>query len=621
MKHLIPKFLVLFVLSSCFSVLFAQNDIVARSSEVLSNNYLGEQHQSFQKESPKVIYKTLLSKQKVSKQRAGSEMFTLTWDVPGHCSDMYVFAAPSADYQQSGVKLPANATINVIPVPEPGYIVEKVLYNGKDTEVVEGMIGRLWTFKLTEDTQITVVMKELESHVINYTQQLKDGEVGVYKYEKGDFVRVNPGEKVYTGTEIGVIVTPDLKTNVLAIKVNGQNLELKPVTDGGVEVLAYTEMGNEDLNFEVVISEPVKKVRKYAVTFNTPEHTEMYVYQGALKTPLKSGEEVREGRYVRFYLAPEAGYNIHKILINGEVTYPEPVKNTSLKLVEFKVSGETNVEFTVKEGLPKQYSVDYKNFYDDGVVAVVELLANNKERLIHPGDLVLPGSNLVFIMTPDPTASVKVAKFNGEPVTVEDAYDPEHKEAKQYFTVMPEKNVNFEVEFNPQTTKSPSFNLSFASSDIERGEVLVMDILTGVFLEDNVAYKSNRPLALLVFPRGDNVIKQILFNDTPKEFRVGEDGTCAIRFKLTEDTKISVLFDFMESAEQVSNSNDDVLIVSMDGLIRIDSQNTGAALHVFAMNGMCVYNGILDTTSKTIDVQPGVYVVRLGDKTYKVLVK
>ena len=169
------------------------------------------------------------------------------------------------------------------------------------------------TWKVTQNATISAVFTP-----ITRTVTINAGTGGTLSLKKADGSPVASGDKVQQGTELNITVMPDYDYCLASLQLDGVDFT------SGKYIL-----GKEDVTFSATFAEVGNE---YPLTVEQTVNGVVRLYK-ADGTAIPSGTAMKDGETFKVMALPNAGYELDKLLIDGEEVDPD--------------SGETNI-FTGK---------------------------------------------------------------------------------------------------------------------------------------------------------------------------------------------------------------------------------------------------------------------------------
>ena len=243
----------------------------------------------------------------------------------------------------SGSTVKEGTILTIEATPYQHYKLDSIRVNGKRSDKLSIMVE--------ENTRIEAFFGK-EKHSVTYVQS-----VGGTLTVKDGGQKVSSGSTVEYGTVLTIEATPDQHYKLDSIRVNGKLLDKLSIT---VE---------ENTRIEAFFGK-----KKYTVKYNNPYGGKLYVIKGT--DIVTSGEGVEYGTELTVKTAPDAGFKLKSLTLNGQ-TIPDNYK--------FAISEPVTIEvvFTsVGTGLDETSAAAGIVVYPNPVVDILRIATDTPIRTI-----------------------------------------------------------------------------------------------------------------------------------------------------------------------------------------------------------------------------------------------
>ena len=243
----------------------------------------------------------------------------------------------------SGSTVKEGTILTIEATPYQHYKLDSIRVNGKRSDKLSIMVE--------ENTRIEAFFGK-EKHSVTYVQS-----VGGTLTVKDGGQKVSSGSTVEYGTVLTIEATPDQHYKLDSIRVNGKLLDKLSIT---VE---------ENTRIEAFFGK-----EKYTVKYNNPYGGKLYVIKGT--DIVTSGEGVEYGTELTVKTAPDAGFKLKSLTLNGQ-TIPDNYK--------FAISEPVTIEvvFTsVGTGLDETSAAAGIVVYPNPVVDILRIATDTPIRTI-----------------------------------------------------------------------------------------------------------------------------------------------------------------------------------------------------------------------------------------------
>ena len=242
--------------------------------------------------------------------QAQTEQCTITIDSVEHATIMvYYSSASSPRVVKSGESVDKNTTLSIKVTPEDGYEVTNYIVNGEEKPTTSNSVNEV---KVEGDMTISAKVVQANSCTVTITQPKEGGTLRVMNMKT--FQLLKSGDKVDSGTQIMMAVTPDKGYVIEYWLIDGKDIE--PSKN------AYI------VNKDVTISVKLKaSASGYLVTYEQPEGGTLTVKTGyPSPKEVKSGTRVNERATLDISATVNSGYQFKHFLINGDEKVPANLK-------------------------------------------------------------------------------------------------------------------------------------------------------------------------------------------------------------------------------------------------------------------------------------------------------
>ena len=443
-----------------------------------------------------------------------------------------------------------------------GYQLDKLLINNNEVELTDG------TF---------IIDKVLENIIIKATFKEKLFVVTTIIDEKQGSILINNENVTSANIQEGKSVTFTV-TAKLGYRLDKVLLNEKDVTESLVNGELVVENVTKDQFLEVIF---IKKTFIVTTTFNSTQGSVLINGENITST------NIQEGKSVTFTILPGIGYRIEKILLNDkDVT--SLLSNNALTVESIEGNQFLKVIFNLS-----MFNVTTSFNKEGGSV-----LINGKDVT---STAIQDGGIVEFTITPKENYLIDKILFNGDDIT------DELVNGTLIVKTITE-NSTLEVVFRKRTDIY-EINLSY---DKTQGSVLI----NGLEIS-STDIQEGKSVEFSIIPNEGYIIDIVKLNDRDitKEIINGKYTIEAIQ----NDVNMEVTF--KETVNSIGGIDyNDIKVYTEYHSICIDSNGQKITAYIFNSNGLSVYSGEIVGEEK-VSVLEGVYMVKVGNKTTKVMVR
>lgn len=214
----------------------------------------------------------------------------------------------------SGDQVDKNTTLSISVTPEDGYNVTHYIVNG----IEKPTTSTLNSEKVEGDMTISAKVVQATPCTVTITQPTEGGTLGVTNMKTSKELR--SGDKVDSGTQIGMAVTPAEGYDIDCWLIDGQSIPIE-------QFMRYSKYYLVTKDVEVSVKLKSKAPASgYLVTYEQPEGGTLTVKSGYPSAVVNSGTSVKEGASLDISATVNAGYQFKHFLINGNKKVPTNLK-------------------------------------------------------------------------------------------------------------------------------------------------------------------------------------------------------------------------------------------------------------------------------------------------------
>lgn len=327
----------------------------------------------------------------------------------------------------SGSNVDSGSTLRLAITPNEGKTIESVLVNGleRKADVSQGIL----TLTVSEATNVSVVFGTRQ---LDVTYSFTEDQVTFQMHKmQGDVVGdlVTSASQVPFGQSVRLTINPKEGYQIDAIKING--VDRKADFFAGVLRLAL----RESTTIEVVSS----RITAFEVSYTyDDEMGTVSVIKVADNSPVASDTMLEAGTQIKLIAAPQTGYVLGTIIVNG-VERTNDVNNGELLLTVESPGLEIHIEFE-----PQDYEI--KVSVNDATMGRVSVYNAMNEEL-NASDMVFFGEGITI-------AAVPAADHQLESLKVNDVEVSNRVVNNRVSVMVDEQGINIVARFKKTTSIS-----------------------------------------------------------------------------------------------------------------------------------------------------------------------
>ncbi|MFC4665256.1 InlB B-repeat-containing protein [Falsiporphyromonas endometrii] len=333
---------------------------------------------------------------------------------------------------------------------------------------------------------------------------------------------------------------------------------------------------------------------------------------GDSEAELETGNPFGNSKQLKFIAIPEKGYKVKNWFINNVIQ-----KNDSNILIIDSPNGTQNIEVEFEKELPK-YSVQAviaEGQDDFGAIKLYESPDGKVYNEMRTSSFIVNAGSFVKILaTPNEGYIFKCFLVNDQ----EKSGDFSDKDCS-YIIPNIDQNIKIVAQFIAE--QKTQFKINARVNNPELGDIKIKNTTDKSNIQDvesGGTISEGTELTFIVNPINDKVIVSWKLNDEPIEY-IGKT------YKLVADQKKSIngiinieaILRFPESTENFCSSTK---IYSYEQSIFIYT-SIDIPYIVYDIDGTVVHEAIAVAGHNKLDLQPGSYIIVLGNKSTKIVLK
>ena len=377
----------------------------------------------------------------------------------------------------SGDQVDKNTVLTISVTPEDGYNVTHYIVNGIEKPTTSTFPN---SEKVERDMTISAKVVSAAPCTVTITQPKEGGTLGVTNMKTNK--ELTSGDKVDSGTQIGLAVTPAEGYDIEYWLIDGQ--QIKPSSQ--LTRYSYYYQVTKDVEVSAKLKSNAPQPTKYTVTLGDlpAEQGTFTATYGADNTAVQSGAELPEGTKITFTATAAEGYEFDGWMVNDvksdDMNNPLVITlAAALKVVPVMKPKATPqpTTYTVTLGdIPAEQGYYYATY--DGLNEI----KNGKSKAVPAGTEVT--FQIDIANDENFNAKYKVTSWSVNGTLVEEVKEPVYKfTPTEDVTVFPvlEKNG---TEPDPGTDPTPKGKITLVQPKDEQGNTCG-GTLTAFYLDDN----------------------------------------------------------------------------------------------------------------------------------------
>ncbi len=249
--------------------------------------------------------------------QAQTEQCTITINQVEHATITVFYGTfPSLHKVISGDLVDKNTTLAIGITPEDGYSVTHYIING-----VEKPFTSTANEKVEGNMTISAKVVPATPCTVTITQPTEGGTLGVTNMKTSK--ELTSGDKVDSGTQIGMAVTPAKGYDIDYWLIDGQ--KIAPSTSQFTRYSKYYQV-TKDVEVSVKLKSLNPPASGYLVTYEQPEGGTLTVKSGYPSAVVNSGSRVNARASLDISATVNSGYQFKHFLINGNKKVPTNLK-------------------------------------------------------------------------------------------------------------------------------------------------------------------------------------------------------------------------------------------------------------------------------------------------------
>ena len=245
---------------------------------------------------------------------AQAQKYTITIEPVEHATITVFYGSVfSPTKVNSGDQVDKNTTLSISVTPEDGYNVTHYIVNGVENPTTSTL--NLNCVKVEGDMTISAKVVSATPCTVTITQPTEGGTLGVTNMKTSK--ELKSGDKVDSGTQIGMAVKPDDGYDIDCWLIDGQSIPIE-------QLMRYSKYYLVTKDVEVSVKLKSKAPASgYLVTYEQPEGGTLMVKTGyPSPKEVKSGTRVNKRAALNISATVNSGYQFKHFLVNDEVKVP-----------------------------------------------------------------------------------------------------------------------------------------------------------------------------------------------------------------------------------------------------------------------------------------------------------